>query len=102
MERIATIHEARETFSDQSTVVIEFIRVLADRRVMTLNTAEQRLPLRRLACARCGTTFECGSGSQDAACWCMDESFRLPMPEAGAGDCLCPACLRAKAATSTA
>jgi hypothetical protein len=28
----------------------------------------------------------------------MDESYRLPMPEAGAGDCLCPACLRAEAA----
>jgi hypothetical protein len=75
---------------------------------MTLNTAEQRLPLRRLACARCGAAFDCGSGDNEgAACWCMDESYRLPMPEAGAGDCLCPACLRAKAlqesaATSTA
>ena len=70
---------------------------------MALNTAEQRLPLRRLACARCGTAFECGSGgSEDAACWCMDESYRLPMPEAGAGDCLCPACLRAMAAKEPA
>jgi hypothetical protein len=69
---------------------------------MALNTAEQRLPLRRLACARCGTSFECGSGGNEGACWCMDESYRLPMPEAGASDCLCPDCLRAKAATSTA
>jgi hypothetical protein len=68
---------------------------------MTLNTAEQRLPLRRLACARCGAAFECGSGdSEGAACWCMDESYRLPMPEAG--DCLCPACLRAKALQESA
>jgi hypothetical protein len=69
---------------------------------MTLNTAEQRLPLRRLVCARCGTSFECGSGGSEGACWCMDESYRLPMPEAGASDCFCPACLRAMAAVSTA
>ena len=65
---------------------------------MASNTAEQQLPLRRLACARCGTAFECGSAGADGTCWCMDESYRLPMPEAGAGDCLCPACLRAEAA----
>lgn len=65
---------------------------------MAPDTLQQRLPLRRLACARCGAAFECGSGgSEGAACWCMDESYRLPMPEAGAGDCLCPACLRAQA-----
>jgi len=63
---------------------------------MALNPAEPRLALRRLACARCGTAFECGSDG--AVCWCMDESYRLPMPEAGAGDCLCPVCLRAMAA----
>jgi len=65
---------------------------------MAPNTAEQQLPLRRLACARCGAAFECGSTGADGSCWCMDESYRLPMPEAGAGDCLCPACLRAEAA----
>jgi hypothetical protein len=66
---------------------------------MALNLAEQRLPLRRLACARCGTAFECGGGGSDGnACWCMDESYQLPMPEAGAGDCLCQDCLRAEAA----
>lgn len=65
---------------------------------MALNLAEQRLPLRRLVCARCCTAFECGSAGADGTCWCMDESYRLPMPEAGAGDCLCPTCLRDEAA----
>jgi uncharacterized protein len=66
---------------------------------MASNTAEQQLPLRRLTCARCGTAFECGSGgSEGGACWCMDEDYRLPMPDAAGGDCLCPNCLRAAAA----
>jgi hypothetical protein len=46
---------------------------------------------RRLACARCGTAFDC---SLDGGCWCAEEPYRLPLPEANAGDCLCPACLR--------
>jgi hypothetical protein len=50
---------------------------------------------RRLACARCGTTFECGSTA--GQCWCAAEDFRLPMPAEGE-DCLCPACLRKMAA----
>jgi hypothetical protein len=52
------------------------------------------LPLRQLSCARCGAAFACGSGGKDG-CWCMDEASRLPMPAANAGDCVCPACLRA-------
>jgi hypothetical protein len=52
---------------------------------------------RRLACSRCGAQFECNPGGE---CWCADESFRLPMPVAGA-DCLCPECLR-KAAEAVA
>jgi uncharacterized protein len=60
---------------------------------MVLNLAEQRLPLRRLTCARCSSAFDCGSGGADGGCWCMDESIRLPMPDPAAGDCLCPACL---------
>jgi hypothetical protein len=59
---------------------------------MTLNWAEQRLPLRRLTCARCGSAFDCGSAA--GGCWCMDEDYRLPMPDPAAGDCLCPTCLR--------
>jgi hypothetical protein len=51
------------------------------------------MPLRRLACQRCGGAFECGTGGADGACWCMAESTRLPMPETAAADCLCPACL---------
>jgi hypothetical protein len=54
----------------------------------------QALPLRRLACARCGGAFECGTGGAAGGCWCMDEGARLPMPTAAADDCLCPACLR--------
>jgi hypothetical protein len=50
---------------------------------------------RRLACAQCGTTFECTLGGP---CWCSAEPYRLPVPDAGAADCLCPACLRAAAA----
>jgi hypothetical protein len=50
---------------------------------------------RRLICARCGTVFDCGLGSE---CWCAAEPYRLPMPDSAAEDCLCPACLRAAAA----
>jgi hypothetical protein len=49
---------------------------------------------RRLACARCGTEFECGLGG---ACWCAAEPYRLPMTTAALEDCLCPGCLRAAA-----
>ncbi|MBX9842302.1 MAG: cysteine-rich CWC family protein [Xanthobacteraceae bacterium] len=59
--------------------------------------AVQKLPLRSLACKRCGTAFQCGSAGADGSCWCMDESYRLPMPDPAAGDCLCPACLRREA-----
>jgi len=58
------------------------------------------LPLRALVCERCGVAFECGTAGADGSCWCMDESYRLPMP--ASGDCLCPACLRAAAAQQTA
>jgi hypothetical protein len=47
-------------------------------------------PTRRLACAGCGTEFNC---SLSGPCWCSDEAFRLPMPTDG-DDCLCPDCLR--------
>jgi hypothetical protein len=57
---------------------------------------DQRLPVRHLRCERCGTTFVCGAGGR-SGCWCADEPDRLPMPPATAGDCLCPACLRAVA-----
>jgi hypothetical protein len=53
------------------------------------------MPIRRLACARCGTAFDCGSGGAGGGCWCAAESVRLPMPEAVGEDCLCPSCLRA-------
>ena len=49
-------------------------------------------PTRRLACARCGTVFECQLAGD---CWCAAEPYRLPLTAAGASeDCLCPACLR--------
>jgi len=54
-------------------------------------------PARQLACARCGTPFEC---AQSGDCWCAAEPYRLPMPGSASEDCLCPACLR-KAATET-
>jgi cysteine-rich CWC protein len=49
---------------------------------------------RRLTCARCGKGFDCGLGGD---CWCAAAPYRLPLPEAGAEDCLCPACLHAAA-----
>jgi hypothetical protein len=51
-------------------------------------------PSRRLACLHCGTEFTC---ALSGACWCADETFRLPMPSDG-GECLCPDCLRKVAA----
>jgi len=53
---------------------------------------------RRLACARCGATFDCGLNTE---CWCAAEPYRVPMTKALLEDCLCPACLR-KAAASLA
>jgi hypothetical protein len=50
---------------------------------------------RRLACARCGAIFDCGLG---ADCWCAREPYRLPMTKAWIEDCLCPDCLRKRAA----
>jgi hypothetical protein len=66
---------------------------------MTEETNERRSPLRRIACARCGTGFECGAGGN--RCWCADEAYRMPMPAAGE-DCLCPACLRMAARDNAA
>jgi len=57
----------------------------------------QRTAPRALTCVSCGTAFSC---TGDIDCWCAAESFRLPMPALdSAADCLCPPCLRAKAAT---
>jgi hypothetical protein len=50
---------------------------------------------RRIACARCGASFDCGLS---ANCWCAAEAYRLPMTKAAIEDCLCPACLRKAAA----
>jgi hypothetical protein len=48
---------------------------------------------RRLVCARCGASFDCGLGGE---CWCAAENFRMSMPAVDAAeDCLCPPCLRA-------
>jgi hypothetical protein len=53
------------------------------------NRLDIRIP-RRLACHACGTEFTCNPAG---ACWCRDETFRLPMPDDGK-DCLCRDCLR--------
>jgi hypothetical protein len=56
---------------------------------------------RRLVCESCGQEFGC-QRDNIGECWCNADPYRLPMPTAGAqasaGDCLCPACLRAAAA----
>jgi len=61
-------------------------------RMMTNRTESQ--PSRRLVCAGCGTEFGC---NLSGPCWCMEETYRLPVPSDG-GDCLCPDCLRKAAA----
>ncbi|WP_084799660.1 cysteine-rich CWC family protein [Bradyrhizobium sp. Ai1a-2] len=53
---------------------------------------------RQLSCRRCGTAFTC---SLSGECWCVAESYRLPMPAHDGGDCLCPDCLRALASQQT-
>ena len=69
-----------------------------DNAPMSLAPTDSTLRLERIACARCGTSFECGASA--GACWCMDEAYRLPMPDTAGTTCLCPACLRAAAAAS--
>lgn len=56
------------------------------------------IPPRKLACARCGSVFECSLGG---GCWCDAEPYRLPMSNAAVEDCLCPACLRKAAARAS-
>jgi hypothetical protein len=51
-------------------------------------------PARRLVCSRCGTEFTC---DLSGACWCAEETAKLPMPAEGE-DCLCRDCLRQMAA----
>jgi hypothetical protein len=46
---------------------------------------------RRIACARCGASFDCGFSGD---CWCAAEPYRLPLTNARIEDCLCSACLR--------
>jgi len=53
---------------------------------------------RRLSCARCGASFDCGLS---ADCWCASEPYKLPMTKAWIEDCLCPSCMR-KAAEALA
>jgi hypothetical protein len=55
---------------------------------------------RTLACARCGTAFECGLSGD---CWCAAEPYRLRMTDRAAqSDCLCQTCLRKSAAAQGA
>ena len=69
-----------------------------DNAQMSLTPTDSTFPPQCLACGRCGTSFECGASA--GACWCMDEAYRLPMPDATDAACLCPACLRAAATAS--
>lgn len=62
----------------------------------------RRSTSRALVCASCGTSFTC---TGDVDCWCGAEPYRLPMPAIApaldaAADCLCPQCLRRKAASA--
>jgi hypothetical protein len=51
---------------------------------------------RRMTCARCGTSFDCGLSGD---CWCASEPVRLPLPGDADEDCVCAACLRTMAET---
>jgi Cysteine-rich CWC len=51
---------------------------------------------RRLNCGRCGTHFNCSLAGN---CWCASEPYRLRLPDSAVEDCLCPTCLRDKAAS---
>jgi hypothetical protein len=66
------------------------MKITAKRFASFMTNPTESLSSRRLACSACGTVFDCGLGH---ACWCMDESVRLPMPREGE-DCLCRDCLR--------
>jgi hypothetical protein len=81
--------------------MIDLATMTPNNETMTTVPTESKLPLRRLACARCGAAFNCGAGA-GSGCWCMDEGYHLPMPDVAGEDCLCPACLRAAAATRAA
>jgi hypothetical protein len=54
-----------------------------------MTNRKESLPSGRVNCSSCSAAFGC---NPEGACWCAEESVRLPMPEDGAG-CLCPACL---------
>src|SRR6202020_1571796 len=58
------------------------------------------MPPNRVTCERCRAEFEC-SASGETECWCVRETYRLPMPLPLEADpvttCLCPSCLRAAA-----
>ncbi|MBI5262357.1 MAG: hypothetical protein HY852_11145 [Bradyrhizobium sp.] len=49
----------------------------------------RQVPSRQVVCSRCGTEFTC---ALSGACWCTEETVRLPMPTDGE-DCLCRDCL---------
>ena len=63
-----------------------------------INTLSDRGSPQRIACARCGASFDCDPGGD---CWCRHVEVRLPVPEAGA-TCLCAACLQAASLRATA
>ena len=67
--------------------ILAFNAVRAQARHVTLTEAAPR----RLACARCGTAFDCGLGGN---CWCAAEPFRVTAAASTDEDCLCPECLR--------
>ena len=47
-------------------------------------------------CPACGVVFTCGVAAGMAECWCARLPPILAVPEAHAGQCYCPACLRKK------
>jgi len=74
-----------------------YSNVCDSNRVQAMTVPSPNSP-RRLTCARCGVSFDCGLGGD---CWCAAEPYRLPMTTVTIEDCLCPACLRKAAAHSS-
>ncbi|MDD3353204.1 cysteine-rich CWC family protein [Zoogloea sp.] len=49
-------------------------------------------------CPACGAAFTCGMNAGADSCWCASLPPVFAVPEAGAGQCYCPGCLKAKIA----
>ena len=54
----------------------------------------------RNICPACGAAFTCGMNAGLTECWCASLPPVRVAPEAHAGQCYCPACLRQRIAAT--